>query len=690
MRILAGIALGTLLGISQVQGFTNLGNGTFQSDGSAADTQSAINAASIGNTVLIPAGSFAWSTGLTISKGIRLQGAGGGALVGNSTNSVTIGTGTKTFTTQAGLSFQAGQTVRAIYTANGTANYMQGTVVSYSGTTLSLNIATIGGSGTYGLWTFAIVEATAITHNAGASYLVSVTEPATQSIEIAGVHFKGGIGTVNFIHNFRTTGGKITLIHDCWLSTSQAQSGNSALTDEASRGIIYRCSFDSGFYSGTGTTGNDGNNVECLQFKNPQNTGSWSTPATLGTADTGGTNNFYVEDCYFAGIYLQCMDFDDNSRTVIRNNVFDQSAITSHGLETSPSGNRHYEIYNNTFKFNDIGIYTYNLDYLIFLRGGSGCIFSNSVDNPRSTQWGQKSVVKMTCEAVDRCNIQIPCVTTWPAPHQIGQGNNGTSNVNDPLYIWSNSGSGGSIAPTIYDGTGQYGCNCPSPPPMSMFLQSGRDFIFGGSRPAYTPFAYPHPLRGSGGSTGSNQPPSAAAAASPTNGSAPLTVTFSSAGSSDPEGTPLTFNWTFGDGGTSTAANPSHIYAAAGLYTARLSVSDGTNTTLSSFISINVTTNNLPPIAVASVTSTNGDVPLTVTFSSAGSSDPEGATLTYNWVFGDGTTSTVANPAHTYLATGIYNAQLAVSDGVNTSSSGVMKIRVVPNPPTGLHIIAGP
>jgi glucose/arabinose dehydrogenase/chitodextrinase len=85
-----------------------------------------------------------------------------------------------------------------------------------------------------------------------------------------------------------------------------------------------------------------------------------------------------------------------------------------------------------------------------------------------------------------------------------------------------------------------------------------------------------------------NQPPVAAAAANPTSGPAPLAVSFSSAGSSDPEGQPLSYAWTFGDGGTSTAANPSHTYPQAGSYTARMTVSDGTNSTLSSPITISV------------------------------------------------------------------------------------------------------
>src|SRR6266536_1870804 len=61
-------------------------------------------------------------------------------------------------------------------------------------------------------------------------------------------------------------------------------------------------------------------------------------------------------------------------------------------------------------------------------------------------------------------------------------------------------------------------------------------------------------------------PPTAKAAATPAAGPAPLTVQFSSAGSSDPTGQLLTYSWDFGDGGTSTSANPSHAYATNGTY----------------------------------------------------------------------------------------------------------------------------
>ncbi len=71
---------------------------------------------------------------------------------------------------------------------------------------------------------------------------------------------------------------------------------------------------------------------------------------------------------------------------------------------------------------------------------------------------------------------------------------------------------------------------------------------------------------------------------------------------------------------------------------------------------------DLAPIAVAAGQPTSGAAPLTVQFSSAGSRDPAGQPITYAWTFGDGGTSTAANPAHTYTGTGTFNAQLTVRD----------------------------
>ncbi|MEU6159254.1 lectin [Streptomyces sp. NPDC047130] len=87
--------------------------------------------------------------------------------------------------------------------------------------------------------------------------------------------------------------------------------------------------------------------------------------------------------------------------------------------------------------------------------------------------------------------------------------------------------------------------------------------------------------------------PTAQASASVTSGQAPLAVSFSSAGSSDPDGDALRYAWTFGDGGTSTAADPSHTYTTNGQYTATLRVTDATGKTATA--SVQVTVGNTAP-----------------------------------------------------------------------------------------------
>jgi len=122
-----------------------------------------------------------------------------------------------------------------------------------------------------------------------------------------------------------------------------------------------------------------------------------------------------------------------------------------------------------------------------------------------------------------------------------------------------------------------------------------------------------------------DQPPTAVAAANPTSGKAPLTVAFSSAGSADPEGQPLTYRWDFGDGATSTAANPSHTYASSGRYTARLTTSDGGQSTASDPLTITAGSPPVPRILAPTDGSTfrAGDV---ISYS-GDATDPEDGTL---------------------------------------------------------------
>jgi PKD repeat protein len=86
-----------------------------------------------------------------------------------------------------------------------------------------------------------------------------------------------------------------------------------------------------------------------------------------------------------------------------------------------------------------------------------------------------------------------------------------------------------------------------------------------------------------------NQPPVAAAGATPTSGFAPLAVAFTSNGSSDPDGTIASYSWVFGDGGTATGATASHTYQNPGNYSAVLTVTDNQGATATAQVAISVT-----------------------------------------------------------------------------------------------------
>ena len=118
----------------------------------------------------------------------------------------------------------------------------------------------------------------------------------------------------------------------------------------------------------------------------------------------------------------------------------------------------------------------------------------------------------------------------------------------------------------------------------------------------------------------------AVASATPTHGYSPLQVTFSSQGSSSPAG-PLTYSWDFGDGGSSTQANPTHLYVGTDIetFTARLTVQDPASQTATS--SVDITLNSAPPVpTITTPTDETGYMPgQTVVFHGTATDPDEGA-----------------------------------------------------------------
>ncbi|WP_419211071.1 PKD domain-containing protein [Maribacter sp. X9] len=173
-----------------------------------------------------------------------------------------------------------------------------------------------------------------------------------------------------------------------------------------------------------------------------------------------------------------------------------------------------------------------------------------------------------------------------------------------------------------------------------------------------------------------NAAPTAVASSDVTQGDAPLEVAFSSAGSTD-DVLIKEYQWDFGDGSaSSTEENPVHTFTTAGSYTVTLTVTDGGMLTDTDTLTITVNAVNAAPTAVASSDVTQGDAPLEVAFSSAGSTD-DVLIKEYQWDFGDGSaSSTEENPVHTFTTAGSYTVTLTVTDGGMLTDTDTLTITV--------------
>jgi len=88
---------------------------------------------------------------------------------------------------------------------------------------------------------------------------------------------------------------------------------------------------------------------------------------------------------------------------------------------------------------------------------------------------------------------------------------------------------------------------------------------------------------------------------------------------------------------------------------------------------------NSAPTAVSNADVVSGVAPLAVNFDSYGSADPDGAVVAYAWDFGDGSSSSEANPSHVYQSVGKFNAALTVTDNVGAKASSSTAITVMDN-----------
>lgn len=156
--------------------------------------------------------------------------------------------------------------------------------------------------------------------------------------------------------------------------------------------------------------------------------------------------------------------------------------------------------------------------------------------------------------------------------------------------------------------------------------------------------------------------------------------------SSDSDGSIVSWSWSFGDGGSSTAKNPSHTYASGGTKTVTLTVTDNNGATDTYSQLVTVTRPNQNPRANFTFDCTY----LTCLFTDASSDPDPGDWITsWLWEFGDGQTSTLENPIHTFSSAGTRTVQLTVRDnrGAFHSVSKSVSVQDPPSPTVDIVLV---
>ncbi len=142
---------------------------------------------------------------------------------------------------------------------------------------------------------------------------------------------------------------------------------------------------------------------------------------------------------------------------------------------------------------------------------------------------------------------------------------------------------------------------------------------------------------------------------------------------------PTSWNWSFGDGITSTLRNPTHAYTAPGVYTVTLTATNGSgsNTKIKSNL---ITVFALPSVTFTATSDTVGCQPFQTNFTSQATGPA--AIIQYTWDYGDGQSSSLATGNHVYVTPGLFTVTLTIRDAnqCTGSKTKINHIRVKPKP----------
>jgi gliding motility-associated-like protein len=136
------------------------------------------------------------------------------------------------------------------------------------------------------------------------------------------------------------------------------------------------------------------------------------------------------------------------------------------------------------------------------------------------------------------------------------------------------------------------------------------------------------------------------------------------------------WSWDFGDGGTSTASDPTHVYATAGTYNVELIANAGSAVCADTIVQ----TITAYPTPVAGFAAANVCLYDPAVFTDGSTITAPEVIATWAWDFGDATTSAATSPSHNYVSAGTYNVTLTVTSGNGCIDAVVVPVTIYPVP----------
>ena len=273
-------------------------------------------------------------------------------------------------------------------------------------------------------------------------------------------------------------------------------------------GVIDNCIFDGAGYVSIYVNGYIDGEWKADSMLKTMGNASWGLPLNLGTDEA-----VYVEDCtwnFTSSNVSACFDMYNGGRIVFRYNTVNGTYLETHATRSSDRGGLKYEVYNNTMSGVRAGYDPFI--WPMMFRSGTGVIFNNTVSGYSTNNFiidNQRTCIAYTgkytrCDGSNAYDGNTDGEYGWPCLDQIGRGSGvaaGSLQPSVPLYAWNN---GASVI--VLNGNFDL-CVSDTPPNLSTHVKTTGDasphaggvldYVNNGttSKPGYTSYIYPHPLR---------------------------------------------------------------------------------------------------------------------------------------------------------------------------------------------------